>query len=570
MAVIESTRIDSSRLGAASKLRCLADSLNEELENSTDRGQRSGIGQFTTPSEVARTIASLVEPTGRTLRVVDPGAGTGALMLALIADLIERHIEVPIEVDLVETDSNAVRLLERAAREARVTADAYGISLETRIVERDFCDASSWAGNRRFDIAIMNPPYMKLGSGDPCRRMVLRRHGIDCPNLYAAFLGVAAALLENDGQLVAITPRSFTNGLYFTNFRKQLMSRVAFRRVILFDRRNRLFRASSVLQETIIFSLQISSPLSSDLVRVETRSDHLAEPHQVHDVAHDDIVSPHDSQKVINLPASPAETQVSSQVASLPADLTSLCLGVSTGPVVDFRSREALTSAGAPGSVPLIYPANIKATGVEWPVATAKPQGFTVTGANRRLLFPNGPYVLIKRFTAKEERRRVVAGVYLPIESYDYVAFENHVNVVHRNRTPINESEAVQLAEFLNSELVDTYFRMFSGSTQVNASDLRRMRFPNLEDTDSTYGTHAQRRLSFTETTDYSWETEVWTADHPTHLEGARIVNFLASKDGARPLFVRCAHRAARATATLPESVRVGNSEDYPRGLLGA
>ena len=51
-------------------------------------------------------------------------------------------------------------------------------------------------------------------------------------------------------------------------------------------------------------------------------------------------------------------------------------------------------------------------------------------------------------------------------------------------------------------------------------------------------------------------------------LEHARIVNFLASKDGARPLFVRCAHRAARATATLPEPSLVENLKDYPRGLL--
>ena len=393
MAVIETAKIDSGRLCAADNLRHLADSLNDELERTTDRDQRSGIGQFTTSADVARTIASLVEPTGRPLKVVDAGAGTGALMLALTADFIERGIEVPIEVDLVETDTTAINLLQKAASEA-------------------------------------------------------------------------------------------------------------FRRAILFDRRDRLFRSSSVLQETIIFSLKMTTATDSASVQVETRSDHLSKPHQLHDVLHDHIVSPEDSQMFINLPASPAETHVSSQVAALPADLTSLCLSVSTGPVVDFRSREYLTEAGVSGSVPLIYPANIKTTGVEWPVATAKPQGFAVADTNRRMLFPNGPYVLTKRFTSKEQRRRVVAGVYLPVEGYDHVAFENHVNVVHRNREPINESEAVQLAEFLNSELVDTYFRMFSGSTQVNASDLRRMRFPQLDDTDSSHGTHTQGRLSFADTTD--------------------------------------------------------------------
>lgn len=502
MTAIETTRTDSSRLVAAEQLRRLADSLNEELERTNDRGRRSGIGQFTTPSEVARTIGSLVEPKGRTLRVVDAGAGTGALMLGLIASLVERNIAVPVKIDLVETDEVALRLLRTATQEAKTTAAAYGLSVETRIVEGDFCDAPRWAGNRRFDVVVMNPPYMKLGSGDPSRRAILHRHGIDCPNLYAAFLGVATTLLEAGGQLVAITPRSFTNGLYFANFRKELMNRAAFRRVILFDRRNRLFKASSVLQETIIFSLQMTRPLRNDLVRVETRADHLSEPRRVHDVTHDKIVFLQDSQKYINLPASPAETLATSQVASLPADLTSLCLGVSTGPVVDFRSREALTSAGASGSVPLIYPTNIKAPRVEWPVPTTKPQGFIVGAKTERMLFPNGPYVLIKRFTAKEERRRVVAGVYLPIKGYDYIAFENHVNVVHRNRSPIKESEAAQLVDFLNSELVDTYFRMFSGSTQINASDLRRMRFPQLESTDSNHEVHPANRLSFADAAD--------------------------------------------------------------------
>jgi len=205
MALIETARIDSGRLCAANNLRHLADALNEELETTTDRDRRSEIGQFTTPSDVAHTITSLVEPTGQPLRVIDPGAGTGALMLSLIADFIEQGIEVPIEIDLVETDATAINLLQKAASEARITADAYGISLETRIVERDFCDISGLAGDRRFDIAIMNPPYMKLNSGDPCRRMVLRRHGFDCPNLYAAFLAVTTGLLQEGGQLVATT-----------------------------------------------------------------------------------------------------------------------------------------------------------------------------------------------------------------------------------------------------------------------------------------------------------------------------------------------------------------------------
>ena len=458
----------------------LADELNQELECSNGRGERSGRGQFTTPSEAARMMSTLIEPDGDVLRIVDPGAGAGALFLALVADIVERGSLEQLSVDLVETDPQALELLEVAVRSAHLVAEEHGLKLTTRIIGHDFCDSSAWADGDRFDAAILNPPYMKLAASDPCRRMVLRDHGVDCPNLYAAFLVVAMELLRDSGQLVAITPRSFANGLYFKGFRHYLTNTAAFRRVILFDRRDRVFRSSSVLQETVIFSIRRSVAGPDDLVRVETRSDHLSEPHETHDVSHRSIVSSHDVQRFINLPGNADVVEAASQVAALPADLCSLGLNVSTGPVVDFRSRDFLSSSQAADIVPLIYPGNLKAGSVEWPLDIRKPQGFAVSPQTEQLLFPNGHYVLVKRFTTKEEKRRVVASVYQPIDGYDSVAFENHINVIHRNRGPLHKDEAVCLADFLNSDLMDTYFRMFSGNTQVNATDIRRFRFPAL------------------------------------------------------------------------------------------
>ena len=463
--------------GGVEELLGLADALNSELESRSGRAERSGRGQFVTPSEAARTMASLVEPAGGVLRVVDPGAGAGALMLALVASAVQRGGFERLSVDLVETDRRALELLGTAVRAAEMVADASGLGFEARIIDADFCDVSSWADGGGYDAAVLNPPYMKLGAHDRRRVMVRGRHGVDCPNLYAAFVAVAAALLRDGGQLVAITPRSFANGRYFTDFRRKLTDAASFRRVVLFDRRDRVFRSSSVLQETVIFSMRKSVAAPDGAVRVETRSDHLSDPHEVHDVAHDNIVWPHDAHRFINLPGSPDAMRAAAQVAALPADLESLGLTVSTGPVVDFRNRRFLTTAHAPGSAPLIYPANVKPNGVQWPLATRKPQGLTVASQTRRRLFPNGCYVLVKRFTAKEEKRRVVACAYDPVDGYDSVAFENHLNVIHRDHAPLHRPEAQALAAFLNSDLVDTYFRMFSGSTQVNATDLRRLRF---------------------------------------------------------------------------------------------
>jgi adenine-specific DNA-methyltransferase len=90
------------------------------------------------------------------------------------------------------------------------------------------------------------------------------------------------------------------------------------------------------------------------------------------------------------------------------------------------------------------------------------------------LLVPKGTYVLVKRFTSKEESRRVVAAVYAPERiDAEQVGFENHLNYFHRKGGGLPVTLAKGLAAFLNSTLVDLFFRQFSGHTQVNATDLR-------------------------------------------------------------------------------------------------
>jgi hypothetical protein len=47
----------------------------------------------------------------------------------------------------------------------------------------------------------------------------------------------------------------------------------------------------------------------------------------------------------------------------------------------------------------------------------------------------------------------------------------------------------VGLARYLNSQTVDTYFRTFSGHTQVNATDLRNLFYPSLAQLEALAGT---------------------------------------------------------------------------------
>ena len=147
--------------------------------------------------------------------------------------------------------------------------------------------------------------------------------------------------------------------------------------------------------------------------------------------------------------------------------------------MVDFRTRHALSDVEQPDAVPLIYPGNLRAGGVLWPRAIHKPQWFQPhNDKDRGMLLPEGWYTVVKRFSAKEERRRIVASVWSPVDNPGQVAFENHLNVFHISGHGLDEDLAKGIAVWLNSSVIDKLFRTFSGHTQVNATDLRTLRFP--------------------------------------------------------------------------------------------
>jgi adenine-specific DNA-methyltransferase len=133
-------------------------------------------------------------------------------------------------------------------------------------------------------------------------------------------------------------------------------------------------------------------------------------------------------------------------------------------------------------TVPLIYPANIVNGFVTFPSArNKKPSFIKLSSRSKNLLLPRGDYVLVKRFSSNEEKRRIVAGF---CDSNTlrttWVGFENSVNYYHQNGKGLDPDLAKGLTLFLNSTIVDSFFRQFNGHTQVNATDLRNLRYPDL------------------------------------------------------------------------------------------
>ena len=117
---------------------------------------------------------------------------------------------------------------------------------------------------------------------------------------------------------------------------------------------------------------------------------------------------------------------------------------------------------------------------MRWPNENSRKANAIVdNGESEDLLVPPGNYVLVKRFSSKEERRRIVACLYDPLRvANSQVGFENHLNYFHFGGQGIASLLAKGLTIFLNSTSVDLFFRQFSGHTQVNATDLRKLPYP--------------------------------------------------------------------------------------------
>jgi adenine-specific DNA-methyltransferase len=198
----------------------------------------------------------------------------------------------------------------------------------------------------------------------------------------------------------------------------------------------------------------------------------------------------------LRIPTDERITRIAEQMETLPATLCDLDIAVSTERVVDFRAKDSLQQDPQTDTVPLIYPGHLRDGQVNWPIpGFKKPNTLHRSAPTDALVLPNETYVLVKRFSAKEEWRRVVAAVsqseHLPGPE---VAFENHLNVYHRGNRGIPLLLALGLSAYLNCTLVDDYVRSFSGHTQINATDLRQLRYPSVEHLVRLGGELAARR----------------------------------------------------------------------------
>lgn len=457
-----------------------AHSKGRSFETSLSRDAQKSMGQFMTPPEISsfmarRLVAEVDQPV---VRVLEPAAGAGILAAAVVEQLLAKDaLPERIELLMYELDSRLIPVLEELGAHMQAACAAKGVVLDWKVENQDFllselATAGLPAGNL---LVISNPPYFKLAKSDP--RAVAHSYAVyGQPNIYGLFMAACARLVTQGGKWCFITPRSWMSGSYFAAVRRTLFTHLHIDAFHSFESRKDHFAEGAILQEAVIAWASGVAEIDPRLHVVVTRSVGVAdmEGAELQALPLARLVGNGDTQTVA-LPHPNEDDPFDTWTASL----ETYGLKVSTGPVVPFRSKQYIKESATVGTVPLLWMQHVSTNGVRWPIQK-KREHIVAEAGSAWMLVRNMPMVLMRRFSPNESARRISVTAYTGTLPADVIGLENHLNYIYRVNGQMAVEEALGLAAFLSSRLVDQKIRSTAGSTQVNAADLKQLRLPPL------------------------------------------------------------------------------------------
>lgn len=442
----------------------------------TTDAHKKDFGQYLTPYAIAKYMAGLFPKTNESINILDPGTGIGTLSCALLERIIDEKWNNPqINLTAYEIDETLIGSLSENISDEGKNIKNFSQNIFTDDFLQKTSFEYSFGSNEKFTHIIMNPPYKKIQTKSSAREYT-RIFGLETVNLYSAFVGASIAQLKHNGYLVAILPRSFCNGVYYKPFRTYILENCSIRHIHLFESRKKAFKDESVLQENIIIMLQKNTEQGN--VEISYSSDAEFNDLKTVSVPFESVVNRFDTEKYINIPIS--QQNKNEQLLGFNYNsLKETGLNVSTGTIVDFRMKNYIRKNPEYNTVPLFYPVHFRQFRTDWPKESKKPNAILNTDTTAQMFAPAGFYVTVKRFSTKEEKKRIVASLISPEDiNAPAFAFENHLNVFHNNKSGLSKDIAYGLTVWLNTTFLDEQFRLFSGHTQVNATDLRNLPYP--------------------------------------------------------------------------------------------
>jgi len=474
------------------KASSYANRLGEFYISTVSAGSKKEKGQFFTPIKIADFMGVQIHVNKSSISILDPGCGTAILSCSLIENICKNRFVKDIKLVTYETDPDVIPYTKKALDYLKECLLKDKIKLSYIIYSEDFVLSNYHVLNQglrieqlksdKFDIIISNPPYFKLSKED--KRVKVSQSIINGqPNIYSLFMAISSVLLNDDGQLIFIVPRSFTSGRYFRLFRDFLLKNISISFIHLFNTRKDTFSKDNVLQETLI--IKGCKKNNSDNSIIISSSQGIADLNNPVQKLYPqrDLIKLDSVEKIIHLPVNDTEEAIIKLFKTWNGSFNKYDIQISTGPVVAFRSKDFLQEDSDINSAPLFWLHNVIKMLTDHPVhRNDKKQYIEISQATKSVLLPNKNYVLLRRFSSKDDKSRLIAAPYFCSTSKaQFIGVENKLNYIYRPKGHLDRSEAMGISALLNSDLFDTYFRTFNGNVNVSATELREMPMPSLD-----------------------------------------------------------------------------------------
>ncbi|MBI3492572.1 MAG: N-6 DNA methylase, partial [Acidobacteria bacterium] len=215
-------------------------------------GAKKARGAFYTPPGIARFLADWAIRSSSDA-VLEPSCGEAAFLISSYERLRSLTLLPPPAEQLVGLDIHAGAVTQAAAQLASIGGEA---ALEVG-------DFLAFRADRRFDVVVGNPPYVRYQSFTGQARAKAQEaalaQGVRLGGLassWAAFVVHAASFLKPDGRLALVLPAELLTVNYAAPVRRYLMQRFGHVRLVLFE--ERVF--PGVLEEVVLLLAEGQGP----------------------------------------------------------------------------------------------------------------------------------------------------------------------------------------------------------------------------------------------------------------------------------------------------------------------
>jgi adenine-specific DNA-methyltransferase len=468
---------------------------------------RRQLGHFYTSGEIVASMLDGVGFTGHaclSARLIDPACGAGAFLIEATRRILDEADEAGLSpADSYAAVQRTVHGLDLNPLGVLLTEAALALLLAPRIAALPdgaelpslhlYVTDSLRAGELQaeahanvaedikarggeyepgFSFVVANPPYAKwpsrLMTPEQARRFSATTYGH--PNLYGLFLQVGVELLADGGRLAFINPKSFVSGLYFRNLRQFLKREMDLQRFDTFDKRTGLF--DGVLQEVVILTAERRSEQVAEIELREYAGSPVKPPARQTRVPRSSVLLGKDFDHAFFIEPNPLAHLVLAKM-SRAKPLADLGVEAVTGTIVWNRLKPHVRDEPSEDALPLIWGNGVRMFRFAG-LGNRAGQGTHMALVPKTFgIVSHGEALLVKRMTAKEEPRRLVAcrlSDEFAGSDRGYFA-ENHVNLV-RPKLAGAKLELDAVLGLLNSRLFDFVFRALNGNTQVSATEL--------------------------------------------------------------------------------------------------